>query len=167
MKKIILFSVFISGIFIFGCSKNNSVPPYTPPVAKNFSVTSLKHTQDTVNVGDTIYLNVAGTVYDTTQNIYPYITAGSSNNTFTYGTSPSSLIASKTPVKLTRVIGASANGVYSWTSTIILVGATLVPDKSTLTISGAFTYQLTLSSEGNGVATITDAGQTTKTIYVR
>ena len=33
----------------------------------------MSHTKDTVNVGDTIYLNVDGTMYDTL-NVYAYLT---------------------------------------------------------------------------------------------
>ena len=73
MKKIFLFLLISSGILVFSCTKDTAVPPYTPPVTKNFTVTSMNHTKDTVNVGDTIYLNVAGTMYDTL-NVYTYLT---------------------------------------------------------------------------------------------
>jgi hypothetical protein len=166
MKKMFITGLVAAGVLFAACVKNTALPSYTPPVAKNFSVTSLKHTQDTVAVGDTIYLNVAGTMADTTQNIYPYISVASTGNTFTYGTSTASLTTSKTPVKLTKVIGASTNGVYAWTSTITLIGATNVPSGTTLTITGVFNYQLSFSTEGGGNATATDAGQATKTILV-
>jgi|SRR5579871_1117751 len=167
MKKLMfLFSVTLVVILV-SCSKNATQPAYTPPVAKNFSVTSLKHTQDTVNVGDTIYLNVAGTMYDSSKNVYPYITATSSSSSFSWGTPPATLPSTKTPIKLSLVFGAVANGLYGWTSTIMLTGATQVPHKTTLTITGQFTYQLSLSSEGGGTASATDAGQSTKTVYIQ
>jgi hypothetical protein len=167
MKKMLFLCVVAAGIFLVGCVKNTTLPAYTPPFSKIFSVSSLKHTQDTVNVGDTIYLDVAGTMYDTTQNIYPYISVASPGNTFTYGTSPSSLPTTKSPVKLARVIGSATNSIYGWTSTIMLVGATNVAPNTTLTVSGVFNYQLTLSTEGGGTASVTDAGQSTKTIFVQ
>jgi len=73
MKKLFLFSMLALGILIFGCVKSTNLPAYTPPVTTNFSVSSLKHTADTVNLGDTIYLTAIGTIYDTTKNIYVYV----------------------------------------------------------------------------------------------
>jgi hypothetical protein len=162
MKKMILYFFTALGILIFGCSKNNTLPAYTPPVSPNFTVTSLNHTQDTVNVGDTIYLNVAGTMYDTL-NVYTYLTATSSASgapVFTYGSAAS-------PIKLSRVLTSSnVSGMNPWTSTIRLIGAT-VTHNSKLTITGNFIYQLSLSSEGGGTATAADAGIANKTVYVQ
>jgi hypothetical protein len=66
---------------------------------------------------------------------------------------------------LSRTIGAQTNGLYAWTSTIILVGATTV-DKAKLTITANFIYQLSLSSE-QGKLAATDAGNPNKTVYVK
>jgi len=162
MKKMILSFLIISSVLIFACSKNNTVPAYTPPVAVNFTVTSLNHTADTVNVGDTIYLNVAGTMYDTL-NVYAYLTTKSSatgSPVYTYG-------SSSAPIKLNRVLGSSnASAMNPWTSTIMLTGVTSVAN-TTLTISANFIYQLSLSTEGGGLASATDAGIANKTVYVR
>ena len=158
----ILSFLIISSVLIFACSKNNTVPAYTPPVAVNFTVTSLNHTADTVNVGDTIYLNVAGTMYDTL-NVYAYLTTKSSatgSPVYTYG-------SSSAPIKLNRVLGSSnASAMNPWTSTIMLTGVTSVAN-TTLTISANFIYQLSLSTEGGGLASATDAGIANKTVYVR
>jgi hypothetical protein len=162
MKKYLLLSAVI--VTALACNKTTTLSKYTPPFSKNFTVTSLKHTQDTVNVGDTIYLSVAGTMSDSSQNIYPYITVTTSSSAFYWGTAPSSFGATASPIKLTKVIGAATNGLYAWTSTIMLTGATLVPSKTKLTITGLFTYQLSLSSEGGGTATASDAA---KTVYVQ
>ncbi len=163
MKKVILFSTIISAILVCSCSKNNSLPPYTPPVAVNFSVSSLNHTKDTVNVGDTIYLTATGVMYDTTQNIYAYLAASASvggvGMVYNYGSSAS-------PVKLSRTIGAQNNGLYSWTSNIMFPGATFVPPSTKLTITANFIYQLTLSSE-QGTLSATDAGVANKTVFVQ
>jgi hypothetical protein len=159
MKKLLLICVIAISI-ISGCVKSTNLPAYTPPVTTNFSVASLKHTADTVNLGDTVYLTAAGTVYDTTKNIYAYLTVSSSAagvSTYTYGSAAA-------PIKLVRTIGAQTNGLYAWTSTIMLVGATTV-DKAKLTITANFIYQLSLSSE-QGKLTATDAGLTNKTVYV-
>jgi len=162
MKKMILSFLIISSVLIFACSKNNTVPAYTPPVAVNFTVTSLNHTADTVNVGDTIYLNVAGTMYDTL-NVYAYLTTKSSatgSPVYTYG-------SSSAPIKLNRVLGSSnASAMNPWTSTIMLTGVTSIAN-TTLTISANFIYQLSLSTEGGGLASATDAGIANKTVYVR
>ncbi len=169
MKKLFLFSLVIFAT-IAACNKNSTVPVYTPPIAKNFSVTSLKHTSDTVNVGDTIYLNVAGTMYDsssTDRNVYPYISVATSSSTYNWGTPPTSLPTTKTPIKLSLVFDSTANNLYYWTSSLMLTGATMVAHGTTLTITGLFTYQLSLSSEGGGTSSVSDAGVKTKTIYVR
>ncbi|GEM_PF-1507345 len=168
MKKMLFTSLVAAGILFVGCVKNTTLPSYTPPFSKGFSVTSLSHTADTVNVGDTIYLAVAGTMSDTTQNIYPYISVASGANTFTYGTSTSSLATTKTPVKLTKVIGSATNGLYGWSSTIMLVGATNVAANTSLTITGTFNYQLTFSSQGSSTVTISDVGASkAKTVFVQ
>lgn len=162
MKRMILFFLIASGILIFGCTKENYLPAYTPPVASNFTITSLNHTKDSVNVGDTIYLNVSGTMYDTL-GVSAYLTAASSASgapVYTFGSASS-------PLKLTRVLGSSnVSGMNPWTSTIRLTGATAI-SKSKLTITGNFIYQLSLSSEGGGLATATDAGIANKTVYIR
>jgi hypothetical protein len=162
MKNIYLFLLAVSGIFVFSCSKNSMVPPYTPPVATNFTVTSMNHTKDTVNVGDTIYLNVVGTMYDTL-NVYAYLTIKSSatgSPVYSYGSSSS-------PIKLTRVLGSSnVTDMNPWTSTIKLTGVTSIAN-SKLTISGNFIYQLSLSSEGGGLASATDGGVVNKTVFIQ
>ncbi len=162
MKNILLFCLISSGIIVFSCTKNAVVPPYTPPVATNFTVTSLNHTRDTVNVGDTIYLNVSGSMYDTL-NVYAYLTIKSSasgNPVYSYGSSSS-------PVKLTRILGSSnVSGLNTWTSVIRLTGFTAIAN-SKLTISGNFIYQLSLSSQGGGLAAATDSGVVNKTIYIQ
>jgi len=161
MKKMLLFSLITSGILLFGCIKYTTLPAYTPPVTTNFSVASLNHTADTVNLGDTVYLTATGTIYDTTKNIYVYLTVSSSAagvSTYTYGSASS-------PIKLSRTIGAqNSAGLYTWTSTIMLTGATSV-DKAKLTIIANFIYQLSFSSE-QGKLTATDAGIVNKTVYV-
>ena len=58
MKKIILLLLTLLCIIFFSCTKNWVVPAYAPPVTTNFTVTSMNHTKDTVNVGDTIFMNV-------------------------------------------------------------------------------------------------------------
>lgn len=149
------------GVLILGCVKSTNLPAYTPPVTTNFSVASLKHTADTVNLGDTIYLTATGIMYDTTKNIYAYLSVSSSAagvSTYTYG-------SATTPIKLSRTIGALTNGLYAWTSTIMLAGATTV-NKAKLTITASFIYQLSLSSE-LGKLTATDAGNPNKTVYVQ
>ncbi|HEX4372567.1 MAG TPA: hypothetical protein VHZ50_04590, partial [Puia sp.] len=78
MKKLLFISMIAMGVLILGCVKSTSLPAYTPPVTTNFSVASLKHTADTVNLGDTVYLTATGTIYDTTKNIYSYLTVSSS-----------------------------------------------------------------------------------------
>ena len=162
MKKIFLFSLICSGILVFSCTKNSIVPPYTPPVTANFTVTSMNHTKDTVNMGDTIYLDVVGTMYDTL-NVYAYFTAkstASGSPVYSYGSSSS-------PVKLKCVLGSkNATGMNPWTSTIMLTGLTSIAN-SKLTISGNFIYQLSLSSEGGGLASATDAGVVNKTVFIQ
>jgi hypothetical protein len=161
MKKNCLLLI-LPAIIFFSCSKNTIVPPYTPPVSTNFTVTSMNHTKDTVNVGDTILLDVVGTMYDTL-NVYAYFTIKSSatgSPVYSYG-------SSSAPIKLVRVLGTSnVTDMNPWTSTIKLIGFTSIPN-SKLTISGNFIYQLSLSSEGGGLASATDGGVVNKTVLIQ
>jgi hypothetical protein len=164
MKIIFFFSVILFALVSSTCNKVVNLPHYTPPVSINFSVTGLNHTQDTVNIGDTIYLTATGVMYDTTKNIYVYLTSSSTSGgvstVINYGSATS-------PIKLSRIVGApNAAGLYTWTSTIMLPNVTFVPAKSKLSIVGYFIYQLSLSSE-QGVLTATDAGQANKTVFVQ
>ena len=162
MKKAFLFSLILSGVLVLSCTKNTTVPPYSPPVANNFTVVSMNHTKDTVNVGDTIYLNVTGTMYDTLY-VYAYL---STKSTAT-GSPVYSTGSSAAPIKLNRVLATSnVADMNAWTAIIPLTGLTSVSG-SKLTISGNFIYQLSLSSEGGGLATAADAGLVNKTVYVK
>jgi hypothetical protein len=164
MKKLLIFSLIAITVMVAACTKTTNLSHYTPPVTSNFSVTSLKHTADTVNVGDTVHVTASGIIYDTTKTVSVYLTvtytAGSATGTFAYG-------SATTPIKITPVIGAvGANGTYAWTADIPLVGATAVAHKTKLTIAGNFIYQLSLSSE-QGTLSATDAGIKNKTVYVQ
>jgi hypothetical protein len=162
MKNILLFSLGLALLVDISCTKNSIVPPYTPPVTTNFTVTALNHTKDTVNVGDTIYLTVAGMMYDTL-NVYAYFTIKSSAS----GSPVYSSGSSSSPVKLYRTLGSNnVTGMNPWMSTIRLTGITSIPN-STLTISGNFIYQLSLSSEGGGLASGIDQGVKNKTVYIQ
>jgi hypothetical protein len=162
MKKEFLFTLILAATVVLSCTKNTIVPPYSPPVTNNFTVISMNHTKDTVNVGDTIYLNVSGTMYDTL-NVYTYLTTKSTAT----GSPVYSTGSSAAPIKLNRVLGTSnASDMNAWTATIPLTGLTSVSG-SKLTISGNFIYQLSLSSEGGGLATAADAGLINKTVYVK
>src|SRR5450631_3552253 len=143
MKKLIIFSL-IAITVLAACTKTTNLSQYKPPVTSNFSVTSLKHTQDTVNVGDTVHVTASGIIYDTTKTVSAYLTvtytAGTATGTFAYGSATA-------PIKITPVIGAlGTNGTYAWTADIPLIGATAVAHKTKLTIAGNFIYQLSLSS---------------------
>jgi hypothetical protein len=161
MKNLMLF-LFSAVLLSIGCTKNTTVPPYTPPVTTNFTVTTLNHTKDTVSAGDTIYLTVAGTMYDTL-NVYTYLTIKSSapgSPVYSYG-------SSSAPVKINRMLGTSnAMGTNPWTAIIPITGVTSIPN-TTLTISGTFIYQLSLSSEGGGMAAATDLGVKNKSIFIQ
>lgn len=166
MKKILSFILIGCVLFVWGCSKNVTLPPYKPPTSSNFSVLSLNHTKDTVNVGDTVYLTAAGTLFDSSSayHIYAYLsvtaTVGGVSTVYNYG-------SATTPITISRVIGAqNSAGQFTWTSTILLPGVTSVPHKTKLTISSNFIYQLNLSSE-KGNLSATDAGIATKTVFVQ
>ena len=161
MKRYHLF--LLAFIIIAACTKTQTLPLYTPPLAKNFSVNSLNHTLDTVSVGDTIYLLAAGVASDSSKYIYTYLSvsssAGAVSSVYNYG-NPSA------PIRLLKSYGSQTNGLYSWSDTIMVPGATLVPHKTKLTIVGNFIYQLSLSSE-QGALSATDAGILNKTVYVQ
>jgi hypothetical protein len=166
MKKSLLFFLIASVVLTPGCVKFTNLPAYTPAFSKNFSVTSLNHTADTVNVGDTVQLVAMGTMSDSVtnqNNIYAYYTVTSSAAgapTFAIGTAAA-------PIKLSKMIGApNSSGLYTWTANISLAGITAIAN-SKLTITGNFIYQMSLSSEGGGTATATDAGILNKTVFVQ
>jgi hypothetical protein len=159
MKNIFFLLMTFALVITFACSKKDIVPPYTPPVSANFSVNSLNHTKDTVNVGDTLYLTAAGIIYDTTQNISTYVTVNSNGLSYGYGTASA-------PIRVNRVIGAQNGAVYNWTATIMVPGATNVSHGTKLTISANFIYALSLSSE-QGNLSATDAGIVNKTVFVQ
>lgn len=160
-NQLLLIAILVTGAT--SCAKHQFLPVVTPPVTDIFTASSLNHTKDTVNVGDTIYLNATGTIYDTTKNIYVFFattfSAGGASDVYDFGTASS-------PVKVNRVIGAQNNGVYSWTATIAMTGATEVPVKTKLTITGTFEYQDSFSSELPSNLTLSDAGVKNKTVYV-
>jgi hypothetical protein len=162
MKNILLCSLTLVCFLVFSCTKNQVVPVYTPPVSTNFTVTSMNHTKDTVNVGDTINVTVAGTMYDTL-NVYAYLTIKSSASgspVYSYGTASS-------PIKLNRVLNTSnVSDLNTWTSTISMTGLTSIAG-SKLTITANFIYQLSLSSEGGGLAAATDGGVANKTVFIQ
>jgi hypothetical protein len=164
-KKFLLFLfVLIAGAVAISCNKSKALPVYSPSPTYVFTAGSLKHTKDTVNVGDTISLTATGTVYDTTKTISAFLTSTYSTGSNTYGSAAS-------PIKVNRIIGSAAsNGLWSWTATILLPGATSVPHKTALTITSTFVYQLSLSSQLPASLTVTDAGTPgakAKTVYVK
>ena len=57
-------------------------------------------------------------------------------------------------------------GTNPWSSTIALPGLTSVSG-SKLTITANFIYQLSLSSEGGGLAAAADSGLLKKTVFVQ
>jgi hypothetical protein len=161
MKRYILIVLIITAAA--SCVKKNVLPAYTPPLATNFSVTSLAHTKDTVNIGDTVYVNVAGNASDSSKSIYAYLSVSSAVNG---SSSVYSVGTASAPIKLKPTFGSPASALYPWTATIMLPGATMVPHKTKLTITGNFIYQLSLSSQ-QGKLSATDAGILNKTVYVQ
>jgi hypothetical protein len=179
MKKIILFSLITATLLIAACDKGVNLPAYTPATATNFAVTALNHTVDSVNVGDTLYLVASGTIADTasfisdTSKSVHLLTAYLTSSFSAYSVSQVQNFGSATaPITLKMAFGPqNSAGLYTWTSTIELIGATAVPHKTKLTIAANFIYQLTLSSQ-QGTLTASDAGiagatKPAKTIYVR
>jgi hypothetical protein len=161
-NKLFLCSAVLAIALAFGCSKGVTLPVSQPSII--FTASTLNHTADSVNVGDTIHLQVTGTMSDTTKTISAYLvttfTAGGVSGVYNYGNSSS-------PVKLNRTILSNNGGLYSWTATIIMPGATNVPHKTALTVTATLEYQLSLSSELPTSLTLTDKGVKNKTIYVR
>jgi hypothetical protein len=179
MKKVIFFSLIAGTLLIAACDKGVNLPAYTPATAVNFTVTSLNHTKDSVNVGDTLYLNAAGTVADTAAFISDtakgvHMLSAYLTSSFT-GTTASEVLnfgSATSPIGVQMTFGAAnSNGLYPWTATIELIGATSVAHKTKLTIAANFIYQLSLSSQ-QGTLSASDAGiagaaKPAKTIYVR
>lgn len=161
-KKYLAFAILILAAAV-GCAKHQFLPVTSTP-SKIFTVTKLAHTEDSVNVGDTLQLTATGTMSDTSKAVYVFLTSTYSANGSTvvqnFGT-----VTSPIKVKYSAVAGTTSG--FNWTATITLIGATEVPDKTKLTIAATFQYQLSLSSELPSSLATTDAGQSNKTIYVR
>jgi len=165
-KKLFIFLVALaSAAGIASCVKSNTLPVYFPSPSVIFTPGSLKHTADTVNVGDTIRLTASGTVWDTTKTISVFLTAtygGATSGSYNYGNVT-------TPILVKPVINPTANGsgLFPWTATILLPGATSVSHKTTLAVTATYLYQLSLSSQLPASMSATDAGIKTKTVYVK
>ncbi|HXO77625.1 MAG TPA: hypothetical protein VN824_20370 [Puia sp.] len=151
MKKIALFTVALLGIIIISCNKENYLAPYAPPVKNNFSVSKFAHIKDTILVGDTLNIKASGTVTDTTKTLSVFLTAA-------YGTVTYNVGSVASPIKVNRVIGAAANGAYAWTANIPVLVTSGVPHNSKVTVSGTFSYQLSLSSVQPSAVTFSDQG---------
>lgn len=162
MKKY-FFLIALIIVAIVACNKTTTLPAYTPPVTKNLVLTTFAHVADTVNVGDTVYLTATGTVYDTL-NLYGYFSVASTST----GSPVYAVGSSSSPIKLSTVLGSqNIAGINTFTANIALTKIANVSGTK-LTITGNFIYPLSLSSQGANIATgVPDAGQTTKTIYVR
>lgn len=161
----LLLVILASAASIAGCVKSAALPVSPPSPSQIFTPGSLKHTADTVNVGDTVQLNASGSIWDTTKTISVFLTAtygGATAGSFNYGTVTA-------PILVKRVINPALNssGLYPWTATIALPGATLVAHKTTLAITATYVYQLSLSSQLPPSMSATDAGIKTKTVYVK
>src|SRR5215472_9239192 len=130
-KKLFIFlTALASAAGIASCVKSDTLPVYTPSPTVIFTPGSLKHTADIVHVGDTVQLAASGTVWDTTKTISVFLSAtygGASSGSFNLGTAAS-------PILVKRVINPTVNssGLYPWTATIVLPGATSVAHKTTL-----------------------------------
>lgn len=161
MKRIILFLGVLFMVFIIACTKSTTLPDYMATPATIFSIGTLTHMADSLNVGDTIKLAATGHINDTTQSISVYMTATSTAPVFVFSTGT---VAA--PIKISRTIGAiDATGTYTWSSTIALPNATIT-HKTALTVTANFIYQLSLSSQ-LGALSVADAGIKNKTVYVR
>jgi hypothetical protein len=164
-KLLLCLAVLAASAIMTSCVKSTTLPVYTPPEQYVFYASTLAHTKDTVNVGDTIQLKATGYFYDTTKTISAFVTSsftGTASGTFSYGTAAA-------PIKLTRTATYTPGFGYYWTATIPVIGATAVAHKSTLTLSATFVYQLSLSSELPASLTYIDGAPATKakTIYVK
>lgn len=156
-----LFLIIITAAIV-ACNKTTTLPSYTPPVSNIFAVTSLNHTLDTVSVGDTVYLNASGLIYDTLA-VYAYFSVSSSST----GSPIYSVGSSASPIKLATALATkNPTDTNRWSAVIALPKVTGIAS-SKLTITGNFSYQLNLSTMGYKPVTVSDAGQKTKTVYVQ
>ena len=163
MKKFLIFCGLAILIAIAACNKTTTLPPYTPPATSNFSVKSLVHNKDTVNVGDTVYLTATGSILDTTQKIAAYFT---NSYTASGASTVQNIYTAVAPDTLRNVVfSAGAAPLSTWTATISLPNISNVPHKTKLTIAGNFIYGLSLSSE-QGTLTASDGGKN-KLVYVQ
>ena len=150
MKKILLFSLIVSGIIFFACNKGTALPPYSTKTI--FSVNSkMYHEKDTISsAGDTIWITAQGGNISDTTNTYKIAASLKATDTV------SNLICAKYFSSVNPVFdtaGMSVSKLFHWTCILPLPTPAVVSKTKFITL-GTFTYGLSLSSEtGNTSAT--------------
>ncbi len=151
MRKAILgiLTILILSLSFNSCIKHDTLINTVSKIDTIFFVnTSMTHSKDTINLGDTIFMTAKGKIADTTNSISANFKILASNN----------LVGAGYISKLTRVItppsgttGTSA--LYNWSSTMAIICPS-VARKTAVTVSAIFENSLSLSSRiGNQVAT--------------
>ncbi len=152
MKKILFVLLIASGVLV-ACDKTDTLPEVsTSPI---FSVSSVKHTKDTVNLGDSIYFTVMGKIADTTNTFTASIKLVSGSVSASTGafTSSNIMVAAHYVKSVARVISTASgtSPLYNWTS-VIGIPSPGVARKTNVLTTISIENSLSLSSQtGNQV----------------
>lgn len=163
MKQILIVLLSVSGALLVGCDKTDTLPAVTPTTI--FSVGSLKHTVDTLNVGDSIYFRASGKIADTTNTLTAAIkmVSGSVNAATGAFTSSNNVVASYfvKPVAKTISDPTTGSSLYNWTA-VFGVPAPSVAHKTSVLTTASFENSLSLSSQ-TGTQIVNDS----KAVYIK
>jgi hypothetical protein len=162
MKQILIVLLAASGILLAACDKTDTLPTITPTTI--FSVSSLKHTTDTLNLGDSIYFTASGKIFDTTNTITASLKmiGGSTNATGVF-TSANTVVDAYVlkPVKVVISAASGTSPLYNWTAKFGVPGPSVARKTSVLT-TASFENSLSLSSE-TGTPIVNDS----KAVYIK
>ena len=153
MKTILFVLLIVSDVTLVACEKTDTLPVVsTSPI---FSVNSVKHTMDTVNLGDSIYFAVTGKVADTTNTFTASIklVSGSVSTSTGAFTSSNIVVASHFIKTVVRVITSPSGNspLYNWTS-VIGIPSPGVARKTNVLTTMSIENSLSLSSQtGNQI----------------
>ena len=163
MKQILIVLLAVSGVLLAACDKTDTLPTVTPTTI--FSASSLKHTTDSLNLGDSIYFTASGKIADTTNTISASLKmVGGSLNATTGAFTSSNIVVDAYYIKaLSKVISAPSgtSPLYNWTAKFG-VPAPSVAHKSAVLTTAAFENSLSLSSE-TGTQIVNDS----KAVYIK
>ena len=163
MKKTLAFLTITSGILLVACEKTETLPAVTPQTI--FSVSSLKHTSDSLNLGDSIFFTAAGKIFDTTNAISASLkmVSGTTNAAGAFTSSNTVVDAYFVkPLKLVITAATGTSSLYNWTAKFGVPGPSVARKTAVLTTASFENTTLSLSTK-MGTQVVNDS----KAVYIK